>query len=113
LNSKALDPSQPYIGPPTTPGQFGDQVFLYGPWFQLWDVSIAKRTRIRETHEIEFRATALNVLNHPNFYLVANGSGNFGTVGTSFGQTTNAFNDINSTNNPGSRVIEFQLRYSF
>jgi hypothetical protein len=113
LNSKTLDPTQPYIGPPTTPGQFGDQVFLYGPWLQLWDVGLMKRTKIRERTTIEFRATALNVLNHPNFFLVSGGSGNFGTMSTSFGQTTNAYNDINSTNDPGSRVIEFQIRLSF
>jgi hypothetical protein len=35
------------------------------------------------------------------------------TIGNLFGQTRNAYNDINSTNDPGSRVIEFQLRFSF
>lgn len=103
-----LDPSQPYIGPPTTPGQFGNQVYLYGPWFSLWDVSLSKRSKITERQSIEFRATALNVFNHPNFFL-----GSLSITSTGFGQTRSAYNDINSTNNPGSRVVEFQLRYSF
>lgn len=103
-----LDPTQPYIGPPTTPGQIGDQVYLYGPWFQLWDVSLTKRTRIHESQVLEFRATALNIFNHPNFFL-----GTTGLNSASFGQTTSAYNDINSTNNPGSRILEFSLRYSF
>ena len=103
-----LDPTQPYIAPPTTPGQIGNQVFLYGPWFQLWDVSLTKRTRIHESQVLEFRATALNIFNHPNFFL-----GTLGVNSGSFGQTTSAYNDINSTNNPGSRILEFELRFSF
>ena len=103
-----LDPTQPYIAPQTTPGQIGDQVFLYGPWFSLWDVSLTKRTRIHESQILEFRATALNILNHPNFFL-----GTVGVNSASFGQTTSAYNDINSTNDPGSRILEFQLRFSF
>ncbi len=82
-------PPQPYIGPANTPGQFGNQVFLYGPWFQTWDVSLSKRTKIRERQSIEFRAQALNIFNHPNFFLVPNSSGNI-TVNNLFGQTRNA-----------------------
>jgi hypothetical protein len=108
----AVDPNAPYIAPATTGGQFGNQVFVYGPWFQNWDVSLAKRTKIGERHTIEFRATALNIFNHPNFFLVPNSSGNI-TVGNTFGQTRNAYNDINSTNNPGARILEAQIRYSF
>jgi hypothetical protein len=112
LIPQAVDPNAPYIGPPTTPGQFGNQVFLYGPWLQKWDVSLVKRTKLGEHKSVEFRAQALNLFNHPNFFLVPNGSGNI-TIGNLFGQTRNAYNDINSTNDPGSRVIEFQLRFSF
>jgi hypothetical protein len=112
LSPQALDPNAPYIGPALTPGQWGNQVFLYGPWLQKWDVSLAKRTRITERQSIEFRAQALNVFNHPNFFLVPNSSGNI-TINSLFGQTRNAYNDINSTNDPGSRLLEFQMRYSF
>ena len=108
----ALDPNAPYIGPANTAGQFGNQVFLYGPWFQTWDVSLSKRTKITERQSIEFRVQALNIFNHPNFFLVPNSSGNI-TINNLFGQTQNAYNDINSTNDPGSRVLDFQLRYSF
>jgi hypothetical protein len=44
---------------------------------------------------------------------VPNSAGNITVASNVFGQTRNAFNDINSTNNPGSRILEFQLRYSF
>ncbi len=112
LINTPLDPNAPYIGPAATPGQFGNQVFLYGPWFQKWDVSLVKRTRVAEGKTIEFRAQALNIFNHPNFFLVPNSAGNI-TINNLFGQTRNAFNDINSTNDPGSRVMDFQLRFSF
>ncbi len=75
-------------------------------------MSLVKRTKIREKQSIEFRVQALNLFNHPNFFLVPNSSGNI-TISNTFGQTRNAYNDINSTNQPGSRMMDFQLRYSF
>ncbi len=112
LIPQAVDTSQPYIGPANTAGQFGNQVFLYGPWFQTWDVSLVKRIKIKEKHTVEFRVQALNLFNHPNFFLVPNSTGNI-TINNLFGQTRNAYNDINSTNDPGSRIFDFQLRYTF
>jgi hypothetical protein len=112
LIPQAVDPTQPYIGPANTAGQLGNQVFLYGPWFQTWDVSLVKRVTIKEKHTVEFRVQALNLFNHPNFFLVPNSTGNI-TINNLFGQTRNAYNDINSTNDPGSRIFDFQLRYTF
>ncbi len=112
LIPQAVDTTQPYIAPATTPGQFGNQIFLYGPWFQTWDVSLVKRIHVREKQTIEFRVQALNLFNHPNFFLVPNSSGNI-TINNSFGQTRSAYNDINATNQPGSRAMDFQLRYTF
>jgi len=112
LNTKTLDPTQPYIGPASTPGQLGNQVFVYGPWFQKWDISLVKKTRIGEKKTVEFRANALNIFNLTNFFLVGTNAGNI-TVNSAFGQTRNAFNDINSTNDPGSRVVEFAVRFAF
>src|SRR5437660_565212 len=75
INHQAYN-THPYIGPATTPGQFGNQIFLYGPRLQKWDISLVKRTRLAEGKNIEFRAQALTILNHPNFFLVPNGAGN-------------------------------------
>src|SRR6185295_10515069 len=77
---KDLDLSKPYIGPPTTPGQLGYNVYVYGPWFSKFDVGLVKHTRIHERQEIEIRAQALNVANHTNFNL---GSG--ASSGATFG----------------------------
>ena len=62
----------------------------------------------------EFRCQALNVFNFANFELTSatNGGGPL-TIGSSFGQTTSAFRDLNNTNDPGSRTLEFVFRLNF
>jgi hypothetical protein len=111
-----LDPNAPYIGPCTTAGQICNQVFLWGPWLSKWDISMVKRTQIKERLNVEFRAQALNIFNHPNILLptgtTTNGAINT-TINNSFGQTTAAFRDFNNTNDPGSRTLEFVLRVNF
>jgi hypothetical protein len=95
-----LDPSKPYIGPPTTPGQFGYRVYIRGPWQQHYDLSLIKVTRIGEKANVEFRAQMLNAFNMTNFQL---GNG----IGASFGQTTS------QDTNPAYRTIDMILRINF
>jgi len=115
IGAGTLNPSQPYIGPPTTPGQLGYKIFLYGPWQQKWDLSLIKLTKLAERKELEFRTQFLNAFNLTNFIL----SGGIRDPGTNiplnggFGQTTNAYRDLANTNDPGGRVIEFVLRLNF
>jgi Carboxypeptidase regulatory-like domain/TonB dependent receptor len=110
-----LDPSAPYVGPANVAGQFGDQVFLYGPHQQKWDFSLVKKTKINERANVEFRAQALNAFNITNFLLFVPGSGITPTmtIGSGFGQTTGAYRDLSNTNDPGGRIIEFSLRFNF
>ena len=114
--SGTFDPNAPYIGPCNTAGQICNQVFFLGPWLSKWDVSLVKRTQIKERLNLEFRVQALNVFNHPNI-LVPGGASTDGninaTVNSSFGQTTSAFRDLNNTNDPGARSLEFVLRLNF
>lgn len=112
LGTTALNPSAPYIGPATTAGNEGYHVFLYGPWLSKWDMSLVKRTPITEKMNLEFRVEALNVFNFANFELAGNGGYNV-TINNSFGQTTTSFRDFNNTNDPGSRTLEFALRFNF
>jgi Carboxypeptidase regulatory-like domain len=116
LGTATFNPSAPYIGPCNTAGQICDQVFIWGPWFSKWDVSLVKRTQIKERLNLEFRAEALNVFNHPNIELPS-GSASGGIPGAgitnTFGQTTVAFRDLNNTNDPGARSLEFVLRLNF
>ena len=123
INGKSLadlDPSAPYIGPPTTPGVLGERIYLYGPWQQLWNLSAVKKTKIGEKKDIELRAQFLNAFNAANFLLGGAGNDvntlNVGTTASpAFGQTLSAYRDFNvsGTNDPGGRVIEFALRFNF
>ncbi|MBS1859375.1 MAG: carboxypeptidase regulatory-like domain-containing protein [Acidobacteria bacterium] len=106
-----LDPSQPYIGPAPT-GQVGWRGYLYQNWNRFYDVSMIKRTKIRETMNIEFRASALNVFNLTNFGTGASGT-NYNNIGSAFGQVSGAYRDISGTVEPGGRILEFMLRFNF
>ena len=110
-----LDPNAPYIGPANVAGQLGENIFLYGPKQQKWDVSLVKKTHIAERFNLEFRAQALNVFNLTNFLLFVPGSGITATqtIGSSFGQTTGAYRDLSNTNDPGGRILEFVMRLNF
>jgi hypothetical protein len=110
-----LDPNAPYIGPANVAGQLGQNIFLYGPKQQKWDISLVKRTHIAERFNLEFRAQALNVFNLTNFLLFVPGSGISPTmtINSSFGQTTGAYRDLSNTNDPGGRILEFVLRLNF
>jgi len=48
LGSKPLDPTKPYIGAPTTAGQLGSILYLYGPWTSRYDLNVLKRTKLSE-----------------------------------------------------------------
>jgi hypothetical protein len=111
-----LNPNLPYIGPPTKPGELGSRIFLYGPMTARFDFNVMKRTRITETANFEFRVQFLNAFNRANFFLDNPGnSQNDEGIGTEFGQTRFAYRDItvSGTNDPGGRLVEFQLRLNF
>ncbi|MGH9844707.1 MAG: hypothetical protein ACREEM_38810, partial [Blastocatellia bacterium] len=111
-----LDRGKPYIGPPTTPGELGARVFLYGPWTSRFDINLLKQVRITEQRNFELRVQFLNAFNQSAIVIrdVDNNADSFGITNT-FGQTRNAFRDftVSGTNDPGGRLIEFQLRLNF
>lgn len=116
----AFNPNAPYIGPPTTPGELGARIFLYGPWQKKIDFNILKKTRLTERVNMEFRAQFLNAFNYQNFFAGTVNSTNSpiladGGIGSQFGQTRSAYRDVtvSGTNDPGGRLIEFQLRFNF
>ena len=116
-NGGTLDPNAPYIGPPTTPGQLGQRIVVFGPWTKRFDFNILKRIPLTERINLEGRVSFLNAFNRANFYLASPGNDTNGLSGasTSFGQTRSAYRDItvSGTNDPGGRLIEFQIRLNF
>jgi outer membrane receptor protein involved in Fe transport len=116
--SKPLDTSKPYIGAPTTAGQLGSILYLYGPWTSRYDLNLLKRTKLTEKTNIEFRAQFLNAFNQSNLTIRGPGTDASSialSTSPTFGQTRNAFRDftVSGTNDPGGRLIEFQLRLNF
>ena len=114
---KNLDSNAPYIGPPTTPGVFGERIYLFGPRRSRVDFSLVKRTRIREKYAMEFRCTFLNAFNDVNFLLgsASNDVNTMTLASSTFGQTRSAYRDftVANANDPGGRMIDFMLRFSF
>jgi len=112
-----LDPSLPYIGPPTEPGKLGSRIFLYGPWQARFDLNVMKRTLITERVNFEFRIQFLNAFNTTNFSIQDPDIdvGTTSLASSAFGQTRRAYRDVtvSGTNDPGGRLIEFQLRMNF
>lgn len=113
-----LKPNEPFIGPPTTPGELGNRLFIYGPWTSRWDLNLMKRTQITERTNFEFRVQFLNAFNQSSITIRGAGtdaSGGFSPSSDTFGQTRNAYRDftVSGTNDPGGRLIEFQLRLNF
>ena len=65
-----------------------------------WDLSIIKNTRIKESVSLQFRAEAINALNHPQFT-----APNTTPTSTAFGTVTGEF--------AWPRVIQFGLKALF
>jgi len=65
-----------------------------------WDISIIKNTMIKEGTQLQFRAEAINALNHPQFT-----APNTSPVSTAFGTVTGEF--------AWPRVIQFGLKLLF
>ncbi|HMZ19934.1 MAG TPA: hypothetical protein PLD20_18500, partial [Blastocatellia bacterium] len=98
-------------------GQCGfPTIFLYGPRFARFDLNLTKKTKITERVNVEFRADFLNAFNNINFLVQSpnNASSTIGGLGNdTFGQVTQAYRDVSTTNDPGGRMIQFALRLNF
>jgi len=94
-----------YIAPPTTPGQQGQYVYLYGPGFWSVDLSFAKLFRIGADRTFNFEALFINAFNHRNTTVGGTGGATFSIDSTTFGQST--------TTAIGARQVQFRLGYRF
>ncbi|PYS91244.1 MAG: hypothetical protein DMF62_02955 [Acidobacteria bacterium] len=87
---------------------------VHGPKFFRTDLSIAKKFRLGETRNIEFRASAFNFLNNAQWRVGGWAADvvNVTAFGTGWGQLTNGtvYQDTSTTNDQGGRTIEFALR---
>jgi Carboxypeptidase regulatory-like domain len=117
-------PSGRYIAPANGPGCIeafagqcgGTQAILYGPHLTRFDISAVKNFRFNDRAHLEVRAEFLNAFNNINFIVGSaqndtNTANNFSSQ--SFGQVTNAYQDLSTTYDPGGRLIQFVARLTF
>jgi hypothetical protein len=78
---------------------------LRGPKFQDWDMNLKKNTRWGEHYNVQLRADAFNIFNHPNFLTPNASISNSTSVGTVTGiATTPAYQ---------ARTMEFAVKFNF
>ncbi|MFN0123452.1 MAG: hypothetical protein ACKV2V_23365, partial [Blastocatellia bacterium] len=92
------------IGTPTTPGQFGQFVYLYGPRFTMFDAALRKDISLTERIKMTLFAEFINALNHPVFSVGGQGV-DVNINATTFGQTSALALD--------PRNIQFRLQVRF
>ena len=94
-------------------GQCAPQnVFVTGPKFTRFDLSLKKQIRITERTNFELRGEFLNAFNNINFF---NPTANaFITPSNqTFMQVTTAYTDASNTNDPGGRLVQIVARFNF
>jgi hypothetical protein len=113
-------PTGRYIAPANGPNCIevvdGDcapqNIFVTGPKFVRFDLSLKKQIRFNERYNFELRAELLNAFNNINFF---NPTGNDFTTPSSqtFMQVTEAYRDPSNTQDPGGRLVQIVLRFNF
>lgn len=102
---------------PLLAGQNGEGTMarnmFFGDGMVVFDTAFVKRTRIRESMQLEFRMEWYNLFNHPTFELP---TGRTLISSTPLGRITsqrNPANFVNSARDNGSRMGQFVLRFTF
>jgi hypothetical protein len=82
--------------------------YVMGPKFVRFDLSFVKRVALVGRSNFEFRTELLNAFNNINFTPVAQS-------GTSLtqNQVTAGYRDVNGTQDPGGRLVQFVFRVTF
>ncbi len=89
--------NQAYLDVPTTPGEFGQIVYLRGKNSWNLDVSLNKQVRIASGVTFTMHVTATNVLNHP-IWSTPGFLGQTSIQSITFGQSTQPANNANPRN---------------
>ncbi len=92
--------STKYLITPTTPGVWGNPLYLYNKNVFAWDASMTKIFKFGDRGRLLIWAGATNILNHPIW-----GMGSVNIQSTTFGQTTGPAN--------GARAMQFRGTLSF
>ncbi len=109
-------PQGPHIAPANSEsciqikaGDCAPQTLLIrAPWFTRFDVGVAKKFMLKGRSNVEVRFDVLNLLDNINF----NPAANPGSGATIF-QVTSAYTDSSNTFDPGGRLGQLMLRFTW
>lgn len=94
-------------------GQCAPQnVFVTGPKFTRFDLSVKKQIKLNERYNFELRAEFLNAFNNINFFNPT-AAAFTGAANQTFMQVTTAYVDASNTNDPGGRLVQLVARFNF
>jgi hypothetical protein len=110
------------IQPCNVAGNLCGRPFVYGPQYFRTDLSVVKVTKITERVNFEMRAELLNAWNDADFYYgcgpgtspctLSTQSTGFGKMGAGTASSA-AYSDLNTTFDPGGRMIQLVGRINF
>ena len=122
LDSNLQKANTSIIQPCNVAGALCGRPFVYGPQYFRTDLSVVKVTKITERVNFEMRAELLNAWNDADFYFgcgvgtspctLSTQSNNFGKMGNGSASTA-AYTDLNTTYDPGGRLIQLVGRINF
>jgi hypothetical protein len=94
-------------------GQCAPQnIFVTGPKFVRFDLSLKKQVKLSERYNFELRAEFLNAFNNINF-LNPTGNAQITPSNDNFMRVTTAYTDPSNTNDPGGRLVQIVARFNF
>lgn len=116
LDSKLQRANTNILQPCFVAGTLCGKTFAWGPQFFRADISLVKQTKITERVNLELRAEMLNAFNDADFYWACSAGTSpcsVSTQSTSFGKMAGAYQDFNTTQDPGGRVLQLIARVNF
>ncbi len=94
-----------FIAPPTTPGELGQYIYLYGPGLWNVDIGFAKQFDVATSKKLSFELLFINAFNHRNTTVGGTGGASSSITSTTFGQTTGTA--------VGPRNIQLRLQFTW
>ena len=93
------------LAAPTTPGEFGEFIYLYGPGLWNVDIGFAKQFDLATRKQLNFEILFIDAFNHRNTVVGGTGGAGLSISSTTFGQTTGTA--------LGPRNIQLRLQFNW
>jgi hypothetical protein len=89
-------------------------VMVLAPWFKRFDLGTIKRIDVGGSKNFELRFDLLNIFNTPNFNPAGDTNGtNPAGSGANIFRVTSAYTDASNTYDPGGRIGQLTVRFTW